>query len=151
MLKFTFSGYARPGIEEGPLLRRLLAQGLDARLRSRRFDALPNDLLELGRLRCGQPVRGVHLRRPAIFDERGVELVLLLEITGPADVFERRALLGTFERDLELGSVGILLDRLGEVLNCRVPVTVARRELAVTERPPGRAAGHESRQHETDH
>ena len=64
----------------------------------------------------------------------------LLVSQGAADMFLRGALVGAFERDLVLGPVRVLLDRLGEVGDGGIPISVARRFLPTPERASSRTA-----------
>ena len=109
-----------------------LAQSGDRRLRSRCFNAIANRLLELHRLRGGQPVRRIEFEGTLVFEHRRVELIVLFEIVRPAEMFASCGLSGPLERDLVLRLLGALLDGLRVVGHGTVPVPDAGRLLALT-------------------
>ena len=99
----------------------------------------------------GEAVGRVHLDRLPVLDQRRIELILLLELPRAADVFERRALHRTLERDLVFGAVRFSWTA-SEVRDRSVPVTESRRLLALAKRPAGRIrSGDRGREHEHEH
>ena len=96
---------------------RFFAKALDGRLRARRFNAVANRLFQFDTLGSGQPVRGIQLERAFVLDERGIELIVVLEFVSAAQMFARSILCGALEGDLVFGLLGALLERLGVVSN----------------------------------
>ena len=136
LLKVTFSGYARPGIEQGPLLRRLLAQRLDARLRSRRFDAVANDLLELDGLRCGQPVRVRPFPPPCDIRSSAASSWSFCSRSRARLMCSSEALCcARSSAILNSGLFGFVLDRLGEVLTAASQSPLRAACIALSVRP----------------
>src|SRR5262249_18727035 len=113
---------------------RLLAQLVDLRLRTRGLEALADGPLELRHLRLRQAIGADHLERLAVFGQRGVQLILRLELLRLLDVEPGGLLLRPAQLDLVVRVVGIGLHRLREVDDGGIRVRGAHGFFAPAER-----------------
>ncbi|OLD15590.1 MAG: hypothetical protein AUJ01_11910 [Acidobacteria bacterium 13_1_40CM_3_65_5] len=136
-------------VDEGRRRRRgarALAHLLDGRRRTRRFDALADGAIERRDLRGRQPIARVVLARGTIFAERGLELILLLELARLLEVRARRRLHRALERDSVIRIVGRGLCGAAVRSHGFVQIARARGVLALPEGLPRGAASHDQRQ-----
>ena len=119
-------------------LPRLLAELRDVVGRPR-LGLVADAPLDLGDLRRKLPVRRIELAGAAVLAQRLFELAARLGELRLVQMLVRRVDHRALERNLVVGPVGRLLDRLAVVLDGGVPVAGARRVLAAPERPRGTA------------
>ena len=152
LLKFSRAAARAGRCSGGGPCARLLAQRLDraasaaiASMRSRIVRSSSAALAAARRL-----VR-VHLDRLPVLEQRGVELILLFELAGAADVLCAALCIARSSAILYSGLSGLSWTARGEVRDRGVPVAGPRGFLALAERPPGRAPGpgHRCRENRT--
>ena len=149
LTKLMISGSGLVGLRIGSTVRRarLLAQLLDVGRRRRRFDPIAQRAIDLRRLGAQLPVRRLELLRLAIRAQRLFELTGFFELAAALGVHGRRGDHRPLERDLVVGSIGIVLERLAVEADRGFPVARAAGRLAARERPArGTARGHHRRQ-----
>ena len=146
LTKLTISGSGFDGLRIGSTSARraCCAQPLDVRPRRRGFDAIAQRPLDLRGLGAQLPVRRLEFLRLAIGAQRLFELAGVFELPAALGVHRRRGDHRAFERDLVVGAIGIVLERLPVEADRRFPVAGLAGRLAARERA---ARGAASRHH----